>query len=189
MGNIVTPCYGKWKLGLILVFLFLPIVNAVPCDKDVNYYGDLNGRINFNSDFTTTEIDWVNGLIMIDSFVHEGNTKTLIGFDCSSNANMTVRNATSTYIRYDVEAPTGNISTTKVYIGGSKYPGSVEGADSWHFDTVKGIVTVYAVHASPVTITINLDETTDVFKGAAIATGFLILIVLIPLLGILMRGK
>jgi len=72
-----------------------------------------------------------------------------------TNKNMTSSSYGGNVITFVISAPSGNTSTTKVYVGDKGKPTSVSGATSWSYNEATKILTITVVHSSPATITVD----------------------------------
>lgn len=79
-----------------------------------------------------------------------------LGFQCSTNGNITILKTDEREIQYTVNAPLGQTSTTRLSLSHLAKPSSVTGAFSWSHSG--NIVTARVLHLSPTTITISWEE-------------------------------
>jgi len=82
--------------------------------------------------------------------------KITINYDLKVNSSVPIDNyvGKKESIRFTVFAPSGVMSTTKVYCGSLGKPSHIDGASSWSYDAATKILTLTVTHHSPATVTV-----------------------------------
>lgn len=115
----------------------------------INYVPSGKGTIMFDVDFTSTQVYFSDGYLMMNNW----GTFNSIGFSCETeSANMTVTKVASDEIAYTVNAATDVTSTTKICVGSKGRPTEVSGSTSWSYSSALKVVTVSVLHQSPADI-------------------------------------
>lgn len=185
----------KRKNTVVLLFLlFCTVIHLSPLaitgptywDIQTGVYFASEGLIDFNA---ATRIDgcyFDSGYAYFTNLLITGSgyTHSSLAFQCSSNANMTLKETRRKRIRYDVTAPTGNTSVTRTIIPSGYDVDTLTGASSW--GEVGNVVTVNVVHSSSQEVIIDLITAGDPFSmGRSVLGQMFTLFLLMMFIGLL----
>lgn len=134
----------------ILFLLVVPSTSAHNISVPTNVYFGLPAYgtyINFSTQQTFGDIYRESNYWYYDT----------TGFQ-TQDANMTITRLEDQRITFTLEHTGPYISTTKVYVGSRGAPTTVDGANSWSYDTTTYILTISAVHFSEANINIEWPE-------------------------------
>lgn len=125
------------------------------------YSSDNAGRIDFASSATVTQVQPSSGYVYFTNLFLTDYSWSLLGFNCSENANMTLSTIKQRQIIYTVEAGTGVTSTTKIIFPSANdvTVKTVEGSNTWSYGS--NTLSVDVTHSSSQLVTITLDSDLD----------------------------
>lgn len=144
-----------FAVSLSLITLSVPTYWSV---SDWSFYsgtGATSGPILFTDSISFTQWNISDGLVQFTDF-SMGSLWPELGFSNDSPAsNVTVTLVTASTIKLTVEASTGAVSTIKVDVGPKGPPALVQNVRNWNYSEATGVVTVQAVHSSPVNVILD----------------------------------
>jgi len=118
-------------------------------------HSNSGGYINFTQTIRLNGCTWSGGFVQIQGLYFGGFTENSVGFACSGNGNMTIREISSDRLSYVVNAPTFATSTTRIYLPGRPRPNAVMGATIWTHSDITDVLTVQVLHSSPAYVNVT----------------------------------
>lgn len=116
-----------------------------------------SGPICFENDWTTEQIQIKDGYLQLTNPTIYEAWNGILGFQCPSNANMTVQGFVSNTIQYIINASDGSTTYSRIYTPGKPSPASITGASDWNYSD--SVITIEVTHSSPVYITVTYGAT------------------------------
>lgn len=158
----------------------------------ITYIPAYRGPITFDIDFTSTRVYFSDGYLILNNL--EGFN--LIGFSCETEtANTTITKISLSEIELTINAPTGTVSTTKIYSPNIAKPSDVLGSTSWSYNIFTKTITINVQHQSPADLKIIWGASDimidSIAQGAiiqGITTYFISSVGTIPFYGIIFFG-
>lgn len=146
------------KRNIFVFFIVIILISVSPMSiagntlwdiqANVFFRGSGNGPISLNAAGTASQVRIVNGVVEFASLVIGANSITLLGFNASSNANVTIVAFGTDRVTYNIEASNGVTTTTIVKTPPGQTVNEVTGGDSFSFDDATDLTTVTEVHGA-----------------------------------------
>ena len=146
------------KRNIFVFFIVVTLVSLSPMSiagttlwdisANVFFRGSGGGPISLNAAGTASQIRIVDGVVEFTSLVIGANSISLVGFNASSNANVTIVAFGTDRITYNIDANNGVTTTTIVKAPPDTTVSSATGADSFSFDGATDLATVTEVHGA-----------------------------------------
>lgn len=112
-----------------------------------------SGPIYFKDDWTAEQIQIKDDYLQLSNPTIGELWNGILGFQCPSNANMTIQEVVSNTIQYYINASDGATTYSRIYTPGRPSPASVTGASDWNYSS--SVITIEVTHSSPVYVTVS----------------------------------
>lgn len=184
------------KRNLLLFFIVLTFISISPMSiagttlwdiqPNVFFRGSGDGPISLNAAGTASQIRIVSGVVEFTSLTIGSSSISFIGFNASSNANVTAVFVGNDRAVYNIEANNGVTTTTVVKAPPGRDVSDVSGGDSFSFDGSTDLVTVTEVHGAttkqiivffnPVSLSFSqtISALADILMLVGVLVGFMI---------------
>ena len=148
-------------LMVLLTTVLTPVfvrsaVTSWSIQSGFKFYGtDAGGPVDF--DITSSAQGWTfsDSMVQFQSLKVDSFTYSQLGFNCSSNAEMSILSTKKGVIEYTVTANAGQTSTTHIQFPVAADIKTVKQADSYEYNSATYILKVTKTHSSTATITVE----------------------------------
>ncbi len=137
-------------LIVVIIISFSPIslagLTAWDITENIFFRGIGNGPITMHDQSSASKIQIVDGIVEFSNYSLLAGSIDFVGFNASSNANVTILAVGQEMIAYNIDANNGATTTTTVKVPSGTLDVDVEGDDSFSFNLITELVTVRELH-------------------------------------------